>query len=1039
MAIFFFIVGLVLIGWQGYRSYAAWRKRTLAGAYQAWKSAQQYSIIKILVPKNNEKTPQAAEHMFAALHGVFRETVDFQEEISFEYAAYEKFIHFYVHVPTHLRDFVEGQIYAQYPNIEISEAEDYTKLRPAEQTALLAELVLTKEDVYPIKTFMNFTVDPLSGITAVLGNVSAGEQLWVQLIVKPVPENWQEKGIKYVSAKRTGTLHSEGWLRSIIRSMTSVFVLFLRTVLQPATNAPTEAAPAEATTGARETVKLSAPEEAALKGVEEKITKLGFQTKIRFVSIARDAYSARSRIESLTGAFKQFNTTNLNGFRVEGITEDPAAFDRYISRYFDDNGLVLNTEELASLYHLPAATVETPNIAWAGSKKGEPPANLPLEGVEGQEDITFFGTTDFRNFKEKFGIKKLDRRLHMYTIGKTGTGKSTLLMNMIIDDIQKGRGVGVVDPHGQLVTDILERIPAHRINDVIYLNPADRDFPLGFNILESVDPDLRSVVSSGVVGVFKKLFAESWGPRLEYILRNAILALLYYPDTTLLGVNRLLVDDDYRRRVVRKVTDPVVRDFFLEEYDKYDPKFRREAIASIQNKVGQFLSSTTIRNIIGQPKSSFDMRKAMDEGKILLMDLSIGKIGEDNTQMLGSMLITKVQLSAMSRADVAEDQRRDFYLYVDEFQNFATEAFAVMLSEARKYHLNLTLTNQYISQMPEEVAHAIFGNVGTIISFRVGAGDASGLVKEFEPVFEAIDMVNLDNRHIYVKMAIDGVTRPAFSAATLPPLPSIGTDHIDKIVKVSRERYSKPRSMVEQKIQEWADDVQVQQAQEWRKRITAAEQVQHQQPAARGAGQVQAPKSVASQVATPTMSTSTAKGGALHQSVVQGGGEAGHKSPGNHKRNKPVDQTSHTQSKQGEQAKHQPQSQKSARLESGQQKETGRDPAPVSGTGYAQAPTTGAEQGSHQAKSGHHSQPPKQSGQRPEPMTGSGPANGTGRGRPEKHQPHERHKPIVPAPHVKPVNLPKVGEAPLIDHADIAVLTKQLSKHPDDFESMDEL
>lgn len=1015
MITWIFIGVLALASWQGYRSYRSWKQKASAGAYQAWKETQQYTLLKILVPKNNEKTPQAAEHMFAALHGIFRETVDFQEEVSFEYVAYEKFIHFYVHVPKHLKEFVEGQIYAQYPTVEISEVEDYTKLRPADQTALLAELVLTKDDVYPIKTFINFTVDPLSGITAVLGNVAPGEQFWVQLIVKPVPENWQEKGVKYVSAKRAGgAVKPEGWLRTIIRTVTSVFVLFLRTALQPATNAPE--ATVDGTSAKSDVVKLSAPEEAALKGIEEKITKLAFQTKIRFVAIARDSYSARSRIESLTGAFKQFNTTNLNGFRIEGITEEPAAIEQYYSRHFHDTGSVLNTEELASLYHLPADTVETPNIAWAGSKKGEPPANLPLEGVGEQEDITFFGTTDFRSFKEKFGIKKMDRRLHMYTIGKTGTGKSTLLMNMIIDDIQKGRGVGVVDPHGQLVTDILERIPAHRINDVIYLNPADRDFPLGFNILENVDPDLRSVVSSGVVGVFKKLFAESWGPRLEYILRNAILALLYYPDTTLLGVNRLLVDDDYRRRVVRKVTDPVVRDFFLEEYDKYDPKFRREAIASIQNKVGQFLSSTTIRNIIGQPKSSFDMRKAMDEGKILLMDLSIGKIGEDNTQMLGSMLITKVQLSAMSRADVAEDQRRDFYLYVDEFQNFATEAFAVMLSEARKYHLNLTLTNQYISQMPEEVAHAIFGNVGTIISFRVGAGDASGLVKEFEPVFEAIDMVNLDNRHIYVKMAIDGVTRPAFSAATLPPLPSIGTDHIEKIVKVSRERYSKPRSMVEQKIQEWADDVQVQQAQEWRKRVTAAEQTQNppvkteggapNQSTVQGGGQT-SPVATAQPVARPVTQPKgenpkpvALQGGALHQSAVQGGGDVA-----------------------------------PAKQQSDRSRQPNRQPR--SGNGQAHVPANGTGQGSpKQSKPAHQSQhapAQRKAGQAPAP------ASGTGQGRPMKNQPTEHHKSNSPAPQPSPDNSPKVGEAPLISHDDIAALSKQLPKHPDDFESMDEL
>ncbi|MBI2590049.1 type IV secretory system conjugative DNA transfer family protein [Candidatus Berkelbacteria bacterium] len=465
----------------------------------------------------------------------------------------------------------------------------------------------------------------------------------------------------------------------------------------------------------------------------------------------------------------------------------------------------MNTEELASIYHLPSVAVETPNIVWAGSKKGEPPSNLPLEGRDLTNEVTYFGTTDFRNFRHKFGIKSHDRRLHMYTIGKTGTGKSTLLMNMILDDIQKGRGVGVVDPHGQLIYHILQRIPPHRINDVIYFNPADREYPIGFNVLENINPDLRNVVASGVISIFKKLFAESWGPRLEYILRNALIALLHYPDTTLLGVNRMLVDPAYEHRILRKVTDPVVRDFFENEYDKYDPKFRREAIASIQNKIGQFLSTATIRNILGQPNSTIDIRKIMDNQKIFLMDLSIGKIGEDSAALLGALLITKIQLAAMGRADVPEEERLDFYLYVDEFQNFATESFAIILSEARKYHLNLVLTNQYIAQMSEIVAKAVFGNVGTIVSFRVGPSDAGALVKEFEPVFEAIDLINLDNFHVYVKMAIDGVTRPAFSAKTLPPGDLLEQGNLEKIVRVSRERFAKSRDVVEGKILEWAD------------------------------------------------------------------------------------------------------------------------------------------------------------------------------------------------------------------------------------------
>lgn len=794
------VLGLLGFGiWYGRRWYDGWLAQQKAEAYVEWRSSQRYTILKILPPKNNEKTPLSAEQMFAALHGIFRETATFQDEISFELAAHDKFIHFYVHVPIHLREFVEGQIYAQYPSVEIYEVEDYAGLGES-QPVIGGELVFTKDDVYPIQTFPNFTVDPLSGITGVLSTTGDRQQIWIQMIVKPVSERWQEKGIAFVAAKRLGvSLQKPGVVVRALGAIGKAFVTLLGALVRPGGGGEEGAAPAES-----KAPQLSAPEEAALKAIEAKVTKLGYETKIRLLVTAPDPYTARSKVEAVTGAFKQFSSTNMNGFKTSVLTEDRALLQAYRSRQFDGDGMVMNTEELASLFHLPAVTVETPNIAWAGSKKGEPPSNLPMVGQVDENDVTFFGTTDFRNFKHKFGIKARDRGLHMYAIGKTGTGKSTLLQNMIVDDIRKGRGVAVVDPHGQLVEDVLSLIPSDRIKDVIYFNPADRDFPIGFNLLENVNPDLRNVVASGAVGIFKKLFAESWGPRLEYILRNAILALLETPDSTMLGINRLLTDKAFRKHVVQHITDPVIRDYFENEFERYDPKFRTEAIAPIQNKVGQFLSSSTIRNIVGQPTSAMNIREIMDSGKILLMNLSIGRIGEDSSALLGAMLITQIQLSAMGRADVAEDQRRNFYLYVDEFQNFATDSFAVILSEARKYHLNLVLTNQYIAQMPETVSKAIFGNIGTIVSFRVGPGDASGLVKEFEPVFQAIDLVNLANHHIYVKMAIDGVTRPAFSATTLPPQQE-ATNNVEQIIAQSRERYAESREVVEQRVREWSE------------------------------------------------------------------------------------------------------------------------------------------------------------------------------------------------------------------------------------------
>ncbi|MDD4610847.1 MAG: type IV secretion system DNA-binding domain-containing protein [Patescibacteria group bacterium] len=424
------------------------------------------------------------------------------------------------------------------------------------------------------------------------------------------------------------------------------------------------------------------------------------------------------------------------------------------------------------------------------------------------KDIAVFAETTFRNLSKKFGIKTDDRRRHMYFIGKTGMGKSTVLENMIIEDIRAGRGVAVVDPHGDLAEKIIEYIPTNRINDVIYFNPADIDYPIAFNVVEQVDAHLRHLVASGLLGVFKKLWADSWGPRLEYILRNAVLAILDYPGSTLLAVTRMLSDKAFRKKVIEKIQDPVVKAFWVSEFAGYADKFASEAVSPIQNKVGQFLSSSLIRNIVGQVKSSIDMREIMDEGKIIIMNLSKGRIGEDNSALLGAMMITKMQLAAMSRVDILEKERKDFYLYIDEFQNFSTESFANILSEARKYRLNLVMAHQYIEQLSEVVKPAVFGNVGTIVVFRVGATDAEELVKEFTPTFLEEDLVNLPKYEMYLKLMIDGVASDPFSARGLPPLSNEEkTGNADKVIKVSRERYAKKRKLVEEKIMGWKENL----------------------------------------------------------------------------------------------------------------------------------------------------------------------------------------------------------------------------------------
>lgn len=425
-----------------------------------------------------------------------------------------------------------------------------------------------------------------------------------------------------------------------------------------------------------------------------------------------------------------------------------------------------------------------------------------------KDQINFFAKTNFRNREVPFGIKSDDRRRHMYVIGKTGMGKTTLMENMAIQDIRNGHGVCFMDPHGDSVVKILDFIPSDRVNDVVYFNPADLEFPIAFNIMESVEGKFKHLVASGLMGVFTKIWAGVWSARMEYILGNTVRALLESPGNSMLGITRMYIDKQYRKRIVDNIKDPMVRIFWTDEFANYDQKFVKEAIAPIQNKVGQFLSSAIIRNIVGQPKSTIDLREIMDNRKILLMDLSKGKVGEENAALLGAMIITKLQLAAMSRVDMREEDRPDFYLYVDEFQNFATESFATILSEARKYHLNLVMGHQYIGQLTPakdntRLRDAIFGNVGTMITFRIGAADAEYLETEFAPTYTPNDLVNLPKYNILLKLMINGVSSEPFSAQSIPVNPDFRTGNAEKVIRVSRERYGNPVEQVEERISRW--------------------------------------------------------------------------------------------------------------------------------------------------------------------------------------------------------------------------------------------
>ena len=430
-----------------------------------------------------------------------------------------------------------------------------------------------------------------------------------------------------------------------------------------------------------------------------------------------------------------------------------------------------------------------------------------------KKEITYFAETTFRRQRKKVGIKVDDRRRHVYVVGKTGMGKTAMLENMIVQDIKNGMGVGVIDPHGDLAEKILDLIPSNRINDVVYVNPADIDFPFSFNVMEKIGSAHHHLLASGLMDVFKKIWPDVWSSRMEYILENSILALLEYPDSTLLGVNRLLSDNSYRKKVVDNIKDTVVKSFWVNEFANYSPRYRSEATAAIQNKIGQLISNPLIRNIVGQVKSKINMRDILNGEKILIANLSKGRIGEENSKLLGALLVTKLQLAAMSRVDIPEDERKDFFLYVDEFQNFATESFASVLSEARKYRLCLILANQYLAQLTEmnaaggrssKVRDAVFGNVGTLIVFRVGAEDAEFLEKEFAPDIFAQDLVDIGKYNVYIRLMVDGITGRPFSAETLVPPVLSAKSGKEKIIRRSREEYCVEKKIIEEKIQRWS-------------------------------------------------------------------------------------------------------------------------------------------------------------------------------------------------------------------------------------------
>jgi hypothetical protein len=798
-------------------------------------------LLRLQVPRLNTRGPMAFEQVLASLHGLLTKNAQKtgNETISFEIVKISGKIYFYIVAPKHLKTLISSQIYAQYPQVEIEEVPEYfTKKLVQNRNVLVATMRPTGAWVFPFKRYPQFEdklnqtfEDPIGPITSAISHLyDKDDTCALQFSITPCPSRWNkmaQRNLRFFFGNgpwkwnwfqmwynwaRLSTNKNERIHRFLIWGFIQTFLGWTgKAKVNLSGNDPIEDDNDESQFDRDEQTSGRHERESVYSACFDKLSRLNFSTNIRILYIHSDPdpLHAEAKIREISGTLQQFSQPKMNSLGLATLAREIKSeqFKNFIHRR-QKKPFPLSQEELATMVHLPTETVTSPGVAWVDSVKIEPPSHLPSDK---ETDATLIGKTNFRTLTQKYGIRPVDRRRHVYIIGKTGMGKSTLLENMIRADIEAGKGVGVIDPHGDLAEAVLRFTPKKRTNDVIIFDPSDRGFPLAFNMLEGKNPEQRGLIASGLVGVIKKLNEDSWGPRLEHFLRNTVLALVEAPDTTMLGITRMLVDKIYREKILHYVTDPMVKSFWRTEFDAMAPAKLTEAVGPIQNKVGQFLSTPIIRNIVGQPKSTLDLRFAMDSGKIVVVNLSKGKIGEDNATMLGSMLITKFQIDAMSRADIAEKDRRDFSLFVDEFQNFATDSFATILSEARKYKLALTMANQYIAQMSEEVAAAVFGNVGSLISFQVGIDDAKVLAEQFdEERIEPIHLASLPKYKVYNRIMVDGLTTPVFSGDTLPPPDNSDEEdpevRAQKIVNFSRQRYAKPRESVENKIARWSRD-----------------------------------------------------------------------------------------------------------------------------------------------------------------------------------------------------------------------------------------
>lgn len=661
--------------------------------------------------------------------------------LSLEMVSSNQFLRFYITIPKDKKNLLESQLYAQYPEAEVQEQEsDYLS---SLEGAAFVQLDFKQKSIYPLASYKDVREDMLKNLSAVFSKTSANEEIYIQLSLKKVGSKFWQRGL--------------------------FFELFQQ----------------------------------KKESSKKKLAQDLFLGKLRIAYVAADKITAGQKLTSLTGLFKLLKSPNNELVKRRFLLPRDLARE-FVARVFE-KGDIWTAEEISTAYHFPYKGNTISNVVNTASKRAPAPDILPREGLVNLKEVSFFGETNYRNQQWRFGIKRIDRRRHLYIVGKTGSGKSKLLELLLISDIKDGHGCCLLDPHGDLADEVLKFVPKNRIKDVVYVDPSDRDFPIGFNPLESVeDYETRQHLSTFFISIFKKLFAATWNQRMEHLIRYITLALLETPDSNVLGIPRMLSDTPFRQRVIMQIKDPVVKGFWTNEFSASVEAYSREAVVPILNKVGQFIANPVVRNMIGQKKNTLDFGRFMNEGKIVLLNISKGKLGDDNTALLGAMFITKIQQAALARANVAEDQRRDFYFYVDEFQNFATEAFSSILSEARKYHLNLTIAHQYIAQLPEDVKATAFGNVGSLVVFPVGGDDASYLAKEFNPVFSAEDLINLSIREMYIKMSVDGkLTRP-FSARTID-VPQPQFNFTNEILSHSRLTYGKNRVSVENEIRRWSE------------------------------------------------------------------------------------------------------------------------------------------------------------------------------------------------------------------------------------------